>query len=110
MDEMMIKTATLAALGGALLMTAATSLPASAKIKCDGNGNQYNSAAGGYIPSPYCGDKLIAQISGYPFNGPNGVKQNPSVKAEACRFAGSNIKINHLCAGHLPEDDGSYRR
>ena len=107
---MMNNTVTFAALGGALLFVAATAIPASAAIKCDGNGNQYNSAAGGYISSPYCGDKLIAQVSGFPFNGPNGVKQNPNVKARACRFAGSDNRINHLCAGHLPEDQGNSRR
>lgn len=106
---MMNKTVTLAALGGALLLAAPLVSPASAAIKCDGNGNQYNSAAGGYIPSPYCGDLLIAQVSGYPFNGPQGVRQNPSVKAEACRFAGSDIRIRDLCAGHLPEDEGHRR-
>lgn len=96
---------TLGALGGALIMAATSAIPASAAIQCQGR-SQWNSAAGSWIPSPYCEDKLIAQVSGYPFHGPNGVRQNPSVKAEACRFAGSDIRIRDLCAGHLPEDQG----
>jgi hypothetical protein len=45
-------------------------------------------------------------VAGKPYNGPNGVRQNPSVKMEACMFAGSDPKISHLCAGMLPEDNG----
>lgn len=100
---------TLGAIGGALMVAATTAIPASAAIQCQGR-SQWNSAAGGWIPTPYCEDKLIAQVSGYPFNGPNGVRQNPRVKAEACRFAGSDTRIRDLCAGHLPEDSGSHRR
>ncbi|MFQ5625241.1 MAG: hypothetical protein ACE5FM_01135 [Methyloligellaceae bacterium] len=101
------KTLAFAALGGALLYVA-TTLPASA-IECRGR-DQWNSAAGGWISTPYCEDKLVAYVSGYPFNGPYGVRQNPSVKAKACRFAGSDIRIRDICAGHLPEDDSSNRR
>ncbi len=102
----MTKTVAFASLGGALFYLATTAIPAAA-IECEGR-NQWNSAAGAYIESPYCGDKLIAQVSGYPFNGPDGVKQNPSVKAEACRFAGSDIRIRDLCAGHLNEGRRRY--
>ena len=98
------KTVTLAALGGALLLAISAVVPANAAIQCQGR-SQWNSAAGGWIPSPYCEDKLIAYVSGYPFNGPYGVKQNPAVKAEACRFAGSDTRIRDLCAGHLNEDN-----
>ena len=106
---MMTKTVTFAALGGAMLLAASSVVPADAAIKCEGR-NQWNSAAGAWISSPYCEDKLISYVSGYPFNGPKGVKQNPSVKAEACRFAGSDIRIRDICAGHLPEDEGRGRR
>jgi len=92
-----------------LLYVATTALPALADIQCQG-AYQYNSAAGGYIASPYCEDKLIAYVGRKPFYGPYGVRQNPSVKAEACRFGGSDIRIRDLCAGHLPEDGGRSRR
>ena len=89
-------------MGGALLVAFTAVVPADAAIRCQGR-NQWNSAANAWISSPYCEDKLVAYVSGYPFNGPNGVRQNPSVKAEACRFAGSDIRITDICAGHLYE-------
>lgn len=101
----------LGALGGALLVAAATAIPASAAIKCQG-GSQWNSAAGGWIPSPYCEDNLIAAVAqskGMRVSAA-AVRQNPSVKAEACRFAGSDPRINHLCASHLPEYYGGKRQ
>lgn len=91
---------TLAAMGGALLVAFTAAVPANAAIQCQGR-NQWNSAANAWISTPYCEDKLVAYVSGYPFNGPLGVRQNPSVKAEACRFAGSDIRITDICAGHL---------
>ena len=104
----MTKTVAFASLGGAMLLAASSVIPADAAIQCQGR-SQWNSAAGGWISTPYCEDKLIAYVSGYPFNGPNGVKQNASVKAEACRFAGSDIRIRDICAGHLPEDNNPRR-
>ena len=98
----MTKTVAFATLGGALLYLATTTIPAAA-IECQGR-NQWNSAAGAWISSPYCEDKLIAYVGRKPFNGPYGVRQNPAVKAEACRFGGSDIRIRALCAGHLYED------
>ena len=105
MDGMMNKTVTFASLGGALLYLTATAIPASA-IECRGT-FAYNSAAGSYISNSICEDKLIAKVSGYPHLGKNGVKQNPSVKAEACMFASSDIRISHLCADLGVEDNGS---
>lgn len=106
----MKKTVTFAALGGALLFAAVTATPASAVIQCQG-GSQWNSAAGGWISSPYCEDNLVAAVARA--NGMRwsnaAVRQNPSIKAEACRFAGSDIRITDICAGHLPEDDGNRR-
>ena len=98
------------ALGGALLYVATTALPASAAIKCQGP-NQWNSAAGGWISTPYCEDNLVAAVareSGMNVSN-KAVRQNPSIKAEACRFAGWDIRIRGICAGHLPEDDGNRR-
>ncbi len=103
----MKKSVSFAALGGALLYVVTSALPASA-IECRGQ-DQWNSAADGWISSPYCEDKLVAYVSGYPFEGPYGVRKNPSVKAYACRFAGSDIRIRDICAGHLPEDYGPRR-
>ena len=106
----MTKTAvTLAAMGSALLVAFTAAIPADAAIRCQGR-LQWNSAAGSWISSPYCEDNLIAAVARA--NGMNvsnrAVRQNPSIKEEACRFAGSDNRINDLCAGHLPE--GNNRR
>ncbi|MHA1165057.1 MAG: hypothetical protein ACTSP0_05670 [Alphaproteobacteria bacterium] len=100
------KTYTLAALGGALLVAFTAAVPADAKIRCQGR-NQWNSAAGGWISTPYCEDNLIAAVArSHGMRVSNrAVRQNPSIKEEACRFAGSDIRINDLCAGNMYEDD-----
>lgn len=95
-----------AALSGALYLASGMIAPAYAGIECKGR-LQYNSAVNAWIGSPYCGDNLIAAIarsSGMNVSA-RAVRQNPSVKEEACRFAGIDIRIRDLCAGHLPEDD-----
>lgn len=91
----------LAGFSGALIAMAVTATPASAVIKCR-NGTQWNSAAGAWIETPYCGDKLIAEVTGYSFTA---IRTNPNAKAEACRFKGNDIRISHLCAGY-----GDYGR
>ncbi len=103
---MMTKLVTFASLGGALLLMAASTSPASA-LQCRG-AFAYNPAAGGWISHSICEDRLIAQVSGYPYAGKKGVKQNPNTKKDACMFAGSDIRISHLCAGLRPEDQGRY--
>ncbi len=107
---MMNKTSAFAALGGAILFAATTVMPANAAVQCRG-GYQWNTAADGWIASSYCEDNLVAAVARA--NGMRwsnaAVRQNPSSKAEACRFAGSDIRITDICAGHLPEDDGNSR-
>lgn len=107
---MMKKTAALAVLGGSMLMVATSVIPASA-VNCQG-AYQYNSAAGGYIASSYCEDNLVATVArSHGMKWSNvAVRQNPNIKAEACRFAGSDIRISDICVGHMPEDDSSGRR
>lgn len=104
----MNKTLTLAAIGGAMLASATMLVPApaDAAIQCKGR-HQWNTAANAWISSPYCEDKLIAQVAGYSFQA---IRTSPNLKAEACRFAGSDMRIRDLCAGHLPEDQGRNRR
>ncbi len=100
----MNKTLTLAAFGGALLVAFTAAVPADAAIRCQGR-FQWNSAAGGWIASPYCEDNLIAAVArAHGMRVSNrAVRQNPNIKEEACRFAGSDIKIRDLCGGHLYE-------
>ena len=100
------KTVTLAAMGGAMLVALTAAAPADAATRCQGR-NQWNSAAGGWISTPFCEDNLVAAVArAHGMRVSNrAVRQNPSIKEEACRFAGSDIRINDICAGHLPEDD-----
>lgn len=101
----------IAALSGAVYLAPGMIAPASAAIQCKGN-LQYNSAVNGWIESSYCGDNLIAAVARS-----NGMKVtnrevrlNPSIKEEACRFAGSDIRIQDLCAGDLPGDQNGGSR
>lgn len=107
---MLKKAVTFAVLGGVLVVVAATALPASAAIKCRGP-NMWNSAANAWISQPYCEDNLVAAVARE--NGmrvsDRAVRQNPNIKEEACRFAGSDIRISDICAGLLPEDQGTWR-
>lgn len=108
---MLNKTVALAALGGALFFVTTTTLPAFAAIQCQG-AYQWNSAAGGLIASSFCEDNLVAAVArahGMRYSNA-AVRQNPNIKAEACRFAGSDIRITDICAGHLSEDQGYRRR
>lgn len=103
-------TLTLAAMGGAMLVAFTAVTPADAAIRCQGR-FQWNSAAGAWIASPYCEDNLIAAVArrhGMRVSN-RAVRQNPNIKEEACRFAGSDNKIYDLCAGLLPEDHGLRR-
>jgi hypothetical protein len=102
---------TFVVLGGAVLCSAAISPAVTAAPKCNG-AFQYNSAAGGYIATPYCEDNLVAAVAReYGMRvSDRAVRQSPSIKAEACNFAGSDIRIREICAGYLPEDYRRYGR
>ena len=98
------KTVTFASLGGALLFAVTSAIPVDAAIKCQGR-NQWNSAAGGWISTPYCEDNLVAAVArahGMKVTNKQ-VRQSSNKKDEACRFAGSDIRISDICAGHMYE-------
>ena len=99
------------ALSGVLYLAPALVAPAYAVIECKGR-LQYNSAVKGWIDSSYCGDNFIAAVaraSGMKVTG-KAIRQSPSTKEEACRFAGNDIRIYDLCAGHLPEGQNGGSR
>ena len=100
-----------AALGGAAYLASGLIAAAAAAIKCKGN-LQYNSAVNGWINSSYCSDNLVAEVArshGMRVTNQQ-VRRNPSLKEEACRFAGSDIRIQDWCAGDLNEDTGGDGR
>jgi hypothetical protein len=83
------------ALAGAL----ALSTPSQAKIVCrDG----YQHVNGNEIATPYCQDKLVAQVArqyGAKVSD-NAILYNPSAKEDACRFVGHDNRLTTACAGY----------
>ncbi len=89
--------------------TAVMLTPASAAIQCNG---RYQIVKGSEIQTPYCEDNYIAYVAR--LHGvrvaARTVRHNPNVKANVCRAIGSDIRVNDLCAGHLPGQGGFRRR
>ena len=66
--------------------------PVNAAPKCK---DSYQFIKGhGWIATPYCGDKWLAQISGYSFAK---IRNDPSVKERVCQLYGRNIKVRSIC-------------
>ncbi len=81
--------------------------PAQAATKCKG-AYQYNSAAGGMISTPYCRDNYLAAVAreaGMKISNEE-VRENPNRKAEACRFVGSDIRVQSICSGYMNDGRG----
>ena len=88
----------LAAIGIALAVSATS---AEAGIVChDG----YQVVNGHEISTPYCNDNYIAHVARqYGMKATDEqVRNNPALKDEICRFASSDIRIQHYC----PDDHG----
>ncbi len=69
-----------------------------AKIACrDG----YQRVRGQDLATPYCQDKLVAQVARQYGSrvSDNAILYNPSAKAEACRFVGHDNRLTTACAG-----------
>ena len=84
-----------------LLIAAATmsfAATSEAKIACK---EGYQRVRGQDIATPYCQDKLVAQVARQYGSRvtDNGILYNPSAKAEACRFAGHDNRLTTACAG-----------
>jgi hypothetical protein len=82
----------------AAVALAAFSATGEAKIACrDG----YQRVQGQDIATPYCQDKLVAQVAREHGSRvrDNSILYNPSAKAEACRFVGHDTRLTTACAG-----------
>ncbi len=99
----MNKPVTLLAAAASLAMTSFAGQPANAGIKCVGPDqvSQY-----GLIRTPWCEDTYLAHIAGY---SPRAIRQNPSIKQEACEFVGHDIRVQDICVGFRHEND-NFRR
>jgi hypothetical protein len=91
------------------LLTATASLligAASAKaIECQEN---YQIVNGRPISTPYCRDGYLAEVArahGFKTSAAE-MRNNPSRKAEICRFIGSDIRVQTACAEVLPDSRG----
>lgn len=70
--------------------------PAAAAIKCR-NGAQL--VSGSYIVTPYCQDKLLAQVAReYGFKTSFAeIRSNPNAKRNICVFVGRDIRVFENC-------------
>ena len=76
-----------------------TGLPAQAAIRCNG-GYQINSQ--GEFESPYCEEKLLAQLSGVPVEA---IRRSWSTEQNACRVVGNDIRIMEFCHTIIPRNN-----
>ncbi len=77
-------------------LVAAGSMPASAAIKCR-DGAQL--VAGSYISTPYCQDKLLAEVArqyGFKVSFAE-IRDNPNAKRNVCVFVGRDIRVQENC-------------
>ncbi len=99
----------LAVAGFAALFAFAAHSPADAAIQCDGN---FQIVRGqGKIATPYCADSYIAVVAqqyGMRVSA-QAIRQNPSVKEQACRLVGDDIRVRDACSGYRPERSGRGR-
>ena len=73
-------------------------------LKCKGPYQQIRGH--GEIATPYCEDNYLAEIAReYGMRVSNrAVRENPNLKTEVCILVGHDIRVSHICIGHMPED------
>jgi hypothetical protein len=91
-----MKRLNLAAAVGAGAVALALSSPAGAAIKCR-NGAQL--VSGSYIITPYCQDKLLAEVARQYGSRASfaEIRDNPNVKRHVCRLVGRDIRVYENC-------------
>ncbi len=88
--------------GAATAVLLATSLSASARIKCQG---RFQVVKGqGKISTPYCEDNYLAAIArSYGRKVSNrAIRQNPGLKAQVCRHIGHDSRLTDICSNYRP--------
>ena len=91
-------TARLCLMAVAVLAAATSSARA---IDCD---EDYQIVQGRPVSTPYCRDNYLAPVArtyGYKVSDRT-IRNNPSRKAEICRFIGSDIRVRTACEEVLP--------
>ncbi len=81
------------------LTMALTGGSAEARIACDG---PHQIVGGQSISTPYCQDNHLAEVArAYGMRvSAAAVRSSPSVKAQACRLAGYDNRVQTACAGY----------
>jgi len=98
-----------APLAASLCMIAALAGAAEARIVCEGSFQVQKD--GTRINTPWCADNLLAKVAreaGMRVSNA-AVRNNPSIKAEACRIVGYDIRVRDACAGFRNENRGGIR-
>ncbi len=92
------KTAQICLFAGLFLLAAATEASA---IECK---DDYQIVQGQPISTPYCRDNNLAAVARkYGFKvSDSAIRNNPSRKAEICRYIGSDIRVQSACEEVLP--------
>lgn len=87
---------------------AASTQPASAAIRCEGN---FQITEYGKINTPYCEDNYLAQVARQ--NGmsvsASAIRRNPGIKEQVCRVVGHDIRVKNTCAPYMPDSDRRWR-
>lgn len=106
-----MRTATIvssALIAGAML--ACASGTAEAAIRCDGNYQIQRS--GETISTPYCREQMLARVArshGMRFSD-EAIRHNEGVKAQVCRFVGTDLRVREICQPYQPESGERRRR
>ena len=83
----------------------ALTLPAAAKIQCEGN---FQMSKYGPIATPYCEEEQIAKVArtyGSKVTGSQ-VRNDPLTKVYLCQLYGHDVRLKGSCAGYSPDSYG----
>lgn len=82
------------------------SLPAEARIKCNGS---YQTVGGNEIATPYCQDNYLAKVARqYGMRVSDAaVRNNPNLKREVCRLVGYDIRVSDVCSDEIYQNKGN---
>lgn len=102
-----LKASLVLGLAAGLQLLAATA-PATAKIRCDGGFQIINGSA---VATPYCGDNYLAEVANSYGSrvSARAIRNNPSTKAEVCRFIGHDTRVQDICAPYTSFGDHHRR-
>ena len=99
--------ASLAAGVATLLLAAASSGPAAARIQCRGN---FQMSKYGPIATPYCEEEQIALVARSYGNNVTAaqVHNDPLTKVYLCQTIGWDQRLKGSCAGYSPDSFGQH--